>query len=143
MRRGSRVLAGKYRIFLTMAAMLAAALACNAPWVRHGVSNIRMTTDSSGKTTTSVYATDASFFLYADLNGLTANQVVEARWYAVNAEGIVLNSDINRSTYEYQPGITQVYFRLDPSGGPWPTGSYRVDVYLDGMQVGEQAFTVQ
>ncbi len=129
---------------LTVAfAMLAAILACNVLSAAPHVSNVRMATDESGKVTSATYAPDASFFLYADLKGLAVNQVLEARWYAVNAEGVEQNSEMNTSIYKYQPGIQEIYFRLDPTGGPWPAGSYRVDMYLDGHKVGEQGFTVQ
>ncbi len=124
-------------------AMLAAILGCNVLRTAPQVSNIRMATDESGKAATSSYAPGASFFLYADLKGLAANQVLEARWYAVNADGVAQNSEINSSIYKYQAGIEEIYFRLDPSGGPWPTGSYRVEMFLDGQKVGEQGFSVQ
>ncbi len=133
----------KTRSLMIGLAMLAAILACNVLRTAPQVSNIRMATDESGKTATSSYAPDASFFLYADLKGLAANQVLEARWYAINADGVAQNSEINSSIYKYQPGIEEIYFRLDPSGGPWPTGSYRVEVFLDGQKVGEQGFSVQ
>jgi hypothetical protein len=130
-------------VILGCIAILAAVLACNAPWMKPTVSNIRMTTDSSGKISTSLYAPDQSFYAYADLSHLAVNQVVEARWYAVDAVDIEPNIEINRSTYDYQPGIAEIYFRLDPSGGPWPTGTYRVELYLEGTKVGERRFAVQ
>jgi hypothetical protein len=123
--------------------LLAGVLACSAPWMKPTVSNIRMTTDSSGKTSTQAYAPDQPFYVYADLSDLAVSEIVEARWFVVNAEGMEPNQEINRSTYSYQPGIAEIYFQLNPSGGPWPAGSYRVELYLDGRMVGEQAFTVQ
>jgi hypothetical protein len=125
-------------------AVLAAMLACNAIETRPTVSNIRMTTDDTGKTTTSNYAPADAFYVFADLSGLSQGSTVEAKWYAANAQGMDANSEINTSDYTYESGVGYVYFQLTTSdGSDWPTGSYRVEIYLDGNKVGEQAFTVQ
>jgi poly(3-hydroxybutyrate) depolymerase len=134
----------KYAILLAAVAIVAAMLACNAVSTTPTVSNIRMTTDDSGKTSTSSYAPGAAFYVFADLSGLTKGQVVEAKWYAVSAQGVDPNSEINTSDYTYETGIGFVYFQLTTNdGGDWPTGAYRVELYLDGTKVGEQGFTVQ
>ena len=122
----------------------AAIFACDALATTPTVSNIRMTTDEHGKTTTSSYSPSDKFYVFADLSGLSAGSVVEAKWYAVNAEGVDANSEINTSDYTYESGVAYVYFQLTTSdGGNWPTGSYRVELYLDEAKVGEQGFTVQ
>jgi hypothetical protein len=103
-----------------------------------------MATDSTGKTTTSTYAPGDAFYVFADLKGLAAGSVVQARWYAANAQGVDPNAELNTSDYSYQPGIGYVYFQLTTNdGSDWPTGSYKVELYLDGNKVGEQQFTVQ
>ena len=82
--------------------------------------------------------------MFADLSGLSVGQLVEARWYAVSASAVQPNSPIDTSDYKYQSGISFVYFQLSTrDGNDWPTGTYRVEVYLDGTKVGEQSFTVQ
>ncbi len=138
----------KLLIMLASIAILATTLACDAlsTYLATGptVSNIRMTTDSSGTTTTASYSPGAAFYVFADLKGLSKGSVVEAKWYAVNAQGIEQNKIINTSDYSYEPGIGYVYFQLTTSdGSDWPTGAYRVELYLDGAKVGEQGFTVQ
>ncbi len=134
----------KYAILVACVLMAAAMLACNAIATYPKVSNIRMTTDNTGKTPTSTYAPSDAFYVYADLSGLPKGSVVEAKWYAVNAQGVDPNMMINTSDYTYESGIGYVYFQLTTSDGTdWPTGSYRVDLYLDGTKVGEQGFTVQ
>jgi hypothetical protein len=133
----------RFPVLLACFVLLAGVLACNAPWLKSAVSNIRMTTDASGKTSTKSYTPDQPFYMYADLSNLAVNQILEARWFVVDAKGMEPNQEINRSTYSYQPGIAEIYFQLNPSGGPWPAGSYRVELYLDGTMVGERGFTVQ
>jgi hypothetical protein len=137
---------GKYSILLACVVIVAAMLACSSlsTSTTPTVSNIRMATDESGKTPTSSYAPSDPFYVFADLSGLVKGAVVQAKWYAVNAEGVDANSEINTSEYTYEDGVSYVYFQLTTSdGGDWPTGSYRVDLYLDGTKVGEQGFAVQ
>ncbi len=134
----------KFAILAASVAMVAAILACNAVPLQATVSNIRMTTDETGKTTTSTYAPGDAFYVFADLSGLSQGQVIEARWYAVNTQGLDPNAELNTSDYKYQPGIGYIYFQLTTTdGSAWPTGSYKVEVYLDGSKVGETGFTVQ
>jgi len=129
---------------LAAAAIIAVTLACNALASTPTVSNIRMATDDTGKTPTSSYTPSDEFYVFADLSGLKAGSVVEAKWYAVSAQGVDANSEINTSDYTYVSGINFVYFQLSTSdGGDWPTGTYRVELYLDGTKVGEQGFNVQ
>ena len=136
----------KHKLFirLTVIAIIAITLACNALATTPTVSNLRMATDETGKTTTSSYAPSDKFYIFADLSGVKVGSVIEAKWYAVNAEGVDANSEINTSDYTYESGIDYVYFQLSTSdGGDWPAGSYRVELFLDGTKVGEQGFTVQ
>ena len=134
----------RYFVVLAFIAIVGAMLACSALSTTPTVSNIRMTTDESGKTSTSSYAPSAKFYVFADLSGLSIGSVVEAKWFAVNAEGVDPNSEINTSDYKYESGVNYVYFQLTTNdGSDWPKGSYRVELYLDGAKVGEQGFTVQ
>ena len=134
----------KYSILLAAIVVIVATLACNALTQKPTVSNIRMATDETGKTTTSSYSPGDAFYVFADLSGPKSGAVVEAKWYAVNAAGVDPNSDLNTSDYSYEPGIGFVYFQLTtPDGGDWPLGTYKVEIYLDGTKTGEQNFNVQ
>ena len=125
-------------------ALFITTLACNALAVKPSVSNIRMTTDETGKTTTISYAPGDAFYVFADLNGLKTGSVVEAKWVAINVAGEEPNSEINTSDYTYQSQIAFIYFKLTTNdGSDWPVGSYRVDLYLDETLIGSQTFSVQ
>jgi len=125
-------------------AIVFAALACNALAGKPTLSNIRMATDDTGKTSTTSYSPGAAFYVFADLSGLKAGSVVEAKWYVIDAAGVEGNSEINTSDYTYVSGIHFVYFKLTTNdGSDWPGGSYKVELYLDGILAGEQTFTVQ
>ena len=82
--------------------------------------------------------------MFADLSGLKVGSVVEAKWYAVDVQGVDANKEINTSDYSYESGVSYVYFKLSTNdGSDWPTGTFKVEIYLDGTKVGEQTFTVQ
>ena len=134
----------KSMLSMAIGAIVFAALACSGLDTTPKVSNIRMTTDDAGKTPTSSYAPSNEFYVFADLSSIKTGSVIEAKWYAVSVPGVDSNSEINTSDYTFEPGVDFVYFQLSKSGGgDWPTGSYRVDLYLDSTRVGEQGFTVQ
>lgn len=134
----------KKSVLLVAVALVAAILACSSLASTPTVSNFRMTTDDTGKTPTSTYTPSDQFYVFADLSSIKVGSVIEAKWYAVNAQGVDANSELNTSDYTYESGVNFVYFQLSTSdGSDWPTGSYRVDVLLDGTKVGEQGFTVQ
>lgn len=134
-----------FRVWPVSVALVVLVLACNALTTTAPiVSNIRMATDETGKTPTSSYAPGDTFYVLADLNGLSQGATVEAKWFAVNAQGVGPNTLINTSDYQYQPGIGYIHFDLSTSDGSnWPVGTYKVELYLDGEKVGEQGFTVQ
>ncbi len=130
-------------ILPVLASFALVSTACSALSPTPVVSNIRMTTDESGVSSTSSYSPGDSFFVFAELSGLSSGSVVEARWYAVNTSGLDPGSPLNTSDYAFKPGIDYVHFQLDTTGNDWPAGSYRVELYLNGTKVGGQAFTVQ
>lgn len=131
-------------VLLPVIAILFATPACNALAGKPAISNVRMTTDDNGATSTTSYSPGDAFYVFADLTGLKAGSVVEAKWYVINASGVEGNSEINTSDYTYALGIHLVYFKLTTNdGGDWPSGSYKVELYLDGVLAGGQTFTVQ
>ena len=136
----------KLSIVLALTAVLFAMLACSAVNFNTTptVSNIRMATDDTGKTTVVSYSPSQEFFVFADLSGIKTGSLIEAKWYAVNVQGVDANKEINTSDYTYENGVDYVYFKLSTSdGSDWPTGTFKVEIYLDGAKVGEQTFTVQ
>jgi hypothetical protein len=131
-------------LILSVIVLVFAVIACAGIETTPTVSNTRMTTDDTGETPTSTYAPGDDFFVFADLAGIEVGSLIQSRWYAQDVQDVDPNSEINISDYTYEAGIGYVYFQLSTSdGGDWPTGSYRVELYLDGAKVGEQGFAVR
>ncbi len=126
---------------LVCAALLVASC---SPFSRNQLSNLRMTTDQTGKTTATVYTPLQEFCVFADVRGIKTGSVIQARWIATKAQGVAPDTKINTSDYIYQPGVAHVYFKLATwDDSSWPVGSYRVDLFVDGKPAGQQTFSVQ
>ncbi|MBI1856100.1 MAG: hypothetical protein HYR93_09605, partial [Chloroflexi bacterium] len=102
----------KFSVILALTVVILATLACSALSTTPTVSNIRMATDDTGKTTTTTYSPSEVFFVFADLSNIKVGSVIEAKWYAVNVTGVDANTEINTSDYTYESGIDYVYFKL-------------------------------
>ncbi|HEX2698238.1 MAG TPA: hypothetical protein VHM28_11060 [Anaerolineales bacterium] len=132
----------KLSIILAVVAIIAATLACSALNTGPSTTNFRMTTDENGTNTTTTYAPSDAFNVFFDVSGIDPGTQFEAKWYAVNAEGFDTTQPIKVSDYTYESGVSSIYFQLTYSSD-WPTGDYRVEVYMNGTKIGEQQFSVQ
>jgi hypothetical protein len=128
-------------VLFAVFALVVSTLACSLGG-EPGVSNIRMTTDNTGETATTVYSPSDDFFVYFDVNGMDTGTPFEGRWYAVNIEGEDPNTPFSTIDYNLEEGVNIVYFQLF-SDTEWPVGTYRVEIYMSGAKVGETQFNVQ
>jgi phosphoglycerol transferase MdoB-like AlkP superfamily enzyme len=124
------------------AALLAATLACggevNVSSAK--VADAYMSADEDGANRTTVYSQDATFYAQVDLQNAPDDTVLKAIWTAVDAQdtdpGLVMKE------MEYTTGSDKVYFTLS-NNDPWPTGTYKVDIYLNAELVNTLDFSVQ
>ena len=130
-----------FPVLLALLALVVSTLACSLGG-EPGVSNIRMATDESGDTATSVYAPTDAFFVFFDVNAIEAGTVFESRWYVLNFEGQDANTPFKTIEYPYEEGNRMIYFQLT-SDAEWPVSAYRVEIYMDGVKSGEATFDVQ
>lgn len=111
---------------------------------RGPLSNIRLTSDDTGRTTVNSYHPLQTFCVFADAQGIKAGSIIRAVWVVVDAQGVARNTRINTSDYAYKAGVQHVYFKLSTwDDSDWPAGSYKVSLFLDGAAVGEQTFAVK
>jgi len=137
----------KLPVILAVVALLVASLACSlfTGGGEMSLENVRMAFDSDGNSLTDIFSPSDMFFVVADLKNAPAGTVVEAKWIAVQIETfdpgeLIYEQAINDFTDDNFTGT--IYFQLSNDDG-WPTGEYRVDVYLNGTFVGSAAFSVQ
>jgi hypothetical protein len=130
-----------FPVLLAVLALALATLACNVGG-EPGVSNVRMATDDTGDSTTTVYAPADPFFVFFDVNAIEPGTSFESRWYVLNLDGQDPNTPFKTIEYAYEEGNRMIYFQLT-SDVEWPVSTYRVEIYMNGAKVGEQQFDVQ
>jgi len=130
-----------FPVLLAALALIASSLACSLGG-EPGASNFRMTTDDTANTTTTVYSPTDAFFVFFDVNAIEPGTQFEARWYILDYEGEDPNTPFKTIDYAYEEGITKLYFQLT-SDAEWPASRYRVEIYMSGVKVGEQQFSVE
>ena len=111
------------------AAILVLALsACSFSTSSANISSAKMARDQDGKQPTKTFSPDESFYCIVELSNAPKDTKVRAVWTAVNAEGADPNTKIDEA--EATSGSGQLQFNLS-NDGPWPTGDYKVDLYLN------------
>ena len=105
-------------------------------------SNFYMSSDSQGKNRTTTFSPNDAFFIFLAVSGVKGGTVFESKWYALNVSGQDPNTPFKTMDLTYESGGLTTYFHLT-NNGPWPTGNYKVDVYMNDIQIVEQQFSVR
>ncbi len=103
-------------------------LACGFNVSTANIADAWMATDESGNTRVTSYGPFDDFYAMVDLRNAPDSTSLKAVWTAVNAEGVPANEVINETTATMGSGL--LHFRLT-NNDLWPTGSYKVDIYLN------------
>ncbi len=130
---------------LVVAVLILSTLACSISSLIGGTptaSNFYMATDNTGGTSTSTYSANQDFYVFFSVSDIPTGTQFEAKWYALNVSGQDASTPFQTTNYTYESGVSQIYFQLTNNGG-WPTGNYKVEVYMNGAKIGEQDFSVQ
>jgi hypothetical protein len=133
----------KFSILLAVLALVAASLACAAG--EPTLSNVRTAKDQDGTQATSVFNTTDTVYVVSDLSNGVVGNVVSSKWYAVDVPDtepnllldevdITIDEDKSYSLYFYFP---------PPVDGQWPVGTYKVEVYFNGVLNSTVEYTVQ
>ena len=83
--------------------------------------------DSQGEESTMVFGTEDTLYAVAELESAPDETTVRAVWTAVDVEGVEPDFQIQETSLT--TGSNRIYFELT-NPAPWPTGRYRVDLYL-------------
>ena len=117
-------------LFLPLcAALLVLVLsACSFSASSANISSAKMSRDQDGEQPTKTFSPDEPFYCIVELSNAPDDTKVRALWTAVKAEGAEPNTEIDEA--KTTSGSGQLQFNLS-NQGPWPTGDYKVDLYLN------------
>ncbi|MBX3037723.1 MAG: E3 ubiquitin protein ligase [Anaerolineales bacterium] len=113
----------------------------NGAFSKPNISNVYMASNENGDVQNTSYSPSQDFFVSFDLNDAPNNITVKSVWYAVDVNDIEPNTII--SEYEDNFGNGSYYFQLwINGGGEWPTGKYKVEIYLNDTLEATEYFSV-
>lgn len=135
--------AKKLSILLAAIVLIAAQLAC-AVGGEPALSNVRVASDEQGTQPNTVFASTDTVYVVGDLaNAVEGNQIT-SRWYAENVPGVDPNFFIDESAIDVGADpIDYVYFFFPAPADGWPAGTYKVEVFFNGVLNSTVNFTVQ
>jgi hypothetical protein len=105
--------------------------ACSFNASTANISSAKMARDQDGKQPTETFSPDEPFYCIVELSNAPDDTEVRAVWIAVKAEGADPNTKIDEA--KTTSGSGQLQFNLS-NDGPWPTGEYKVDLYLNNAK---------
>lgn len=132
----------KIAFVIILATLALSVAACEFSFSTANISDAYMAADPDGAQRTTSYAPDATLYAIVELANAPDDTVVKASWYAVSVEGVEPNFLIDEATIT--GGDARLTFDLQNEAGfIWPTGSYRVDLYLNDELNTSLEFQVQ
>ncbi|HMD90677.1 MAG TPA: zinc ribbon domain-containing protein [Anaerolineaceae bacterium] len=91
---------------------------------------------------TKVFQTSATIHAVVAITNAPANTRVKAIWFATSAESVDCNTQVGQPYELTTDGSRNIDFSLAPTT-TWPTGSYRVEIYVDDNLDQVVDYTVQ
>lgn len=132
--------ARKVSIGVGAVAMMLAVLACSGSVSTAKVAEAWMSADETGDVRTTSYAPEAVFYAQADLQNAPDDTVIKAVWTAVDVVDVEPGTVISET--EFTTGSGLVHFTLS-NDNPWPTGTYKAEIFLGEELVETLEFSVQ
>ncbi len=83
----------KLSVLLAVIALIVSTLACSFGGGEPSLTNPRMSTDSEGNSTTTVFSGSDAFYAVADLSNVETGSIVDAKWYLVSAADYRIRRD--------------------------------------------------
>ncbi len=94
--------------------------------------------DENGTEQVSVFFPQDTFYAIVEMPDAPTDTVVKAVWYAVNAEGLAPNSELDQAEIQGNETIT---FNLTATE-PWPVGKYKAEIYVNNQPALDLEFEV-
>jgi len=111
------------------------------------ITKVTMALDTQGATKnpvnpTTVFSPSATIHAVVAIQSAPTSTSVKAVWYATSAESVDCNTKIGDPTEIVTDGTRNIDFTLAPES-TWPTGSYRVEIYINNNLDQVVEYTVQ
>ncbi len=124
------MIAKKFWSVLLIIAFIFSATACLGNKEGLHISDAYMAFDEAGALPTKTYAQgDVFYCLVTVRNAPEGGASLKVIWYAVNVKGMAYNSKIQEIETTAREEVVPFILTND---GPWPTGSYKAVIYLNG-----------
>ena len=130
----------KFPMLLALMALILSTLACEFSASTANISDAWMSTDEDGAERVTAFAQDAEFYAQVDLQNAPDDTALKAVWTAVEAQDTAQNFLINET--ELVTGSGQIHFTLS-NDNLWPTGRYKVDIYVNDQLTNTLEFEVR
>ena len=130
----------KFPMLLALMALILSTLACEFSASTANISDAWMSTDEDGAERVTVFAQDAEFYAQVDLQNAPDDTTLKAVWIAVEVQDTDPNFVINET--EFATGDGLVHFTLS-NDNLWPTGKYKVDLFMNGELANTLEFEVR
>ncbi len=120
----------KLMLIIAFVAISLAIQACDFSFSTANFDDAFMSKDADGNQRTTTYEQGDIFYAIVDLANAPDDTVVRAVWFAVNAEGVAANTQLD--DVSSTSGAARLTFNLANAVNMlWPAGQYRVDLYLN------------
>jgi hypothetical protein len=125
-------------------ALIVSLTACSSSRGELGLSNLRMAFDEYGEDVTTTFSPSDVINAVVDLENVPQQTEVVAKWIAVDVEGEEPDLLFQEQSLEVDEDDFSgtIFFQLT-NDGDWPTGMYKVELYLDGVLSQSVEFNVE
>ncbi|NOH02133.1 MAG: hypothetical protein HND47_09335 [Chloroflexi bacterium] len=144
----------KLPVLMAILLLTAASLACNrlmrspaaavTPTPASPVSNVYMASDPGGLNKTNVFAPKDAIYVFFTADQAEIGSYFEARWYVLNLPDMDPNTPFTVTSFTYNGGSTTIYANVQSSHEKgFAASKCKVEIYMNGVKVAEQQFTIQ
>lgn len=130
-----------FQIFLALIVIVLSSLACEFNVSSAKISDAYMSSTNDGSNKTTTFSGDQSFFCIVTLSNAPDNTTIKAVWTAVDVDGVDPNLFLDEVELTTE-GKNEFVFDLQ-NDSLWPTGVYKVDIFLNGTLDRTLEFSVQ
>jgi len=122
----------KTKLLLILLIFLVIISSCGSADNSTAISSAGLFLDSEGTQPTEKYDARAIFYCIVMLDQPTPDTVLKASWVAVETNRSDQNFVIKIE--DVIPTSATIIFKLENAGNFWPTGQYKIYLYLDGKE---------